>query len=319
MKYGFYLFKGGVYKKEGLEDYLEDAGGLIIQESRTLYELVITLAIPSEEEARLYNIAKALKATLIKTPLVGTEVVVVATSMSRKHLPHPVCDIAEYLRRYGAKTSIIGLSRGGGQKGDLSPKEKRLISEYDLAIVVLGNFRYCLQECKRSLYDGLTIPSVIVGGPAQINVPSPHLYVGEIGRINHRLRRGEEIKKLEEIVESTTLIIDKKREEQSYDPPIIDPPFVMKVIKEQIPQVLEQPSATPLVLKLDGLRIKLPYEKYVDKVRKIDLEEYVTLEEVADIEKALVFDHILVRMLPESEVSLPEKCIFGRKGLSQRL
>lgn len=316
IRYEYYIFKGGVYKKERLDDYLEDVGGIIIQESKVAHELITTLAIPMEEEARLNEIAKELRANLIKTPLVGTEIAVVAPSMSRKHLAHPVCDIAEYLRRYGAKTNVIGLSRGSGQKGGLSPKEKGLIEEHDLAVLVLGNFKYCLQECKSGLYEELEIPTVIVGGPAQITVPNPHLYVGGLGRINHRLRKGEEIKKLEEIVKAATLLIERIREEQSHDPPAINPLLMMKYIREQIPEVLDQPSPTPLTLKLDGLRIKLPYEKYIDKVCKVNLEDDICLEEIAEIKKTLFSDYILVKVLPESEVSLPEKHICSCKGLS---
>lgn len=316
IRYEYYLFKGGVYKKEKLNDYLEDVGGLIILESEAAHELVVTLAIPMEEEVRLNEIARELKADLIKTPLIGTEVAVIAPSMSRKHLPHPVCDIAEYLRRYGAKTNLVGLSRGAGQKGGLSPKEKRVIGEHDLAILVLGNFKYCLQECKSSLYEELETPAVIVGGPSQIDVPNPHLYVGGLGRVNHRLRKGEEIQKLEEIVKAATLLIGRIREEQSHDPPAINPLIVMKSIREQMPEVLDQPSPTPLTLKLDGLRIKLPYENYVNRVRKVNLEGDISLEEIAEIKKTSFSDYILVRVLPESEVSLPERHVCGCKRLS---
>jgi putative methanogenesis marker protein 7 len=314
--YEYYLFKGGVYRKEKLDDFLEDVGGLVVQEYRVLNESIVSLAIPTEEEARLDEIAKELKANLTKTPLIGTEIAVLTPSMSRKHLPHPVCDVAEHLRRYGGKTNVIGLSRGAGQKGGLSPREKRLIEEHDVAVVMLGNFRYCLQECKTSLYEELGIPSVIVGGPTQIEVPSPHLYVGGLGRINHRLRRGEEIKKLDEIRRAVNFLIRKVREEQLHDPLIIDPLLAMICVKEQIPEVLEQPSPGPLTLKLDGLRIKLPYDKCVERVRKVNLNGDLTLEEVAEIKKTFFSDYILVKVLPESEVSLPEKCIRNYKGFS---
>ncbi len=316
IRYEYFLFKGGVYKKEKLNDYLEDVGGLIIQESRVAHELIVTLAIPIEEENRLSQIAEELKANVIKTPLIGTEIAVIAPSMSRKHLPHPVCDIAEHLRRYGAKTNLVGLSRGAGQKGGLSPKEKRLIREHDLAILVLGNFKYCLQECKSSLYEELATPTVIVGGASQIDVPNPHLYVGGLGRVNHRLRKGEEIQKLGEIAKAATLLIERIRKEQSYDPPAVNPLMVMKSIKEQMPEVLDQPSPTPLSLKLDGLRIKLPYENYVDKVRKVNIEGDISLEEIAEIKKTSFSDYILVKVLPESEVSLPERHIHSCKGFS---
>jgi len=314
IRYEYYLFRGGVYKKEKLDDFLEDVGGLITQENRISNELIVSLAIPMEEETRLVELAKELKANLTKTPLIGTEIAVLTPSMSRKHLPHPVCDVAEHLRRYGAKTNVIGLSRGAGQKGGISPEEKVLIKEHDVAVIILGNFRYCLQECKAGLYEELETPSVMVGGPAQIEVPTPHLYIGGLGRINHRLRRGEEIRKLDEIRLAVNFLIEKIREEQFHDPPVIDPLLAMICVKEQIPEVLDQPSPNPLTLKLDGLRIKLPYKEYVERVRKVNLDSDLTLEEVSEIRKASFSDYILVKVLPESEVSLPEKCICSRKG-----
>jgi methyl coenzyme M reductase subunit C-like uncharacterized protein (methanogenesis marker protein 7) len=71
-----------------------------------------------------------------------------------------------------------------------------------------------------------------------------------------------------------------------------------------------------LTLKLDGLRIKLPYENYVNRVRKVNLEGDISLEEIAEIKKTSFSDYILVRVLPESEVSLPERHVCGCKRLS---
>jgi len=54
-------------------------------------------------------------------------------------------------------------------------------------------------------------------------------------------------------------------------------------------------------LKLDGVRIKLPYDEYADKVKQVVVGGR-RLYEVAEVVKSRLHNYILVKLLPESMV-----------------
>jgi len=302
ISYKYYMFKGGLHGRELILAYLEDVGGIVIQESRVGLGLVISLAVPAGETERLRELADALRAEVIEAPLVGSEIGIVTPSISRKHLPHPVCDIAEYIRRMGAKTNMIGLARGVGQRAQINDKEKEILEEHDAVIFVLGNFKHCLLKKKDVLRD-LDVPKVVVGAPQMGSMPFADIYVGGLGRINHRLKSEYEIGKLREIAKAAEICIQRKREEQSRDPLAINPLLVMKALEKNIPEIMEQPSPMPLTLKVDGLRVKIPFDEYVQRVRDVAVGKY-KLGEVAVIKKSAFGNHILIKIMPESQIGL---------------
>ncbi len=112
----YLLFKGGLYRHEIITEFLEDVGGFIIQKNVAGLDLIMNLAVPEEELDNIKKLAAELKGKIELAPLIGIEVAVVAPTLSRHHLPHPACDVAENLRRHGAKTNIIGLSRSLGRR-----------------------------------------------------------------------------------------------------------------------------------------------------------------------------------------------------------
>lgn len=59
--------------------------------------------------------------------MVGSEIAVVSPTLARHHLPHSACDIAEYLRRHGAKTNMIGLARGAGKTISRISEDEKLL------------------------------------------------------------------------------------------------------------------------------------------------------------------------------------------------
>ncbi|MCX8176355.1 MAG: methanogenesis marker 7 protein, partial [Candidatus Bathyarchaeota archaeon] len=111
----YMIFEGGLHKQNILLDFIEDVGGVILQKSVMGLDLIVFFAISLEEIERVEEIAQLLGGKVREAPLVGCEIALVSPSMSRHHLPHPVCDISEYLRRYGAKVNVVGLAQGVGQ------------------------------------------------------------------------------------------------------------------------------------------------------------------------------------------------------------
>ncbi|MBC7113286.1 MAG: methanogenesis marker 7 protein [Candidatus Methanomethyliales bacterium] len=299
----YFIFEGGMYKHEILLEFIDDVGGFVIQKTVIGLDLIMNLAIPEEEAARLQELVTEVNGKLRDAPLIGTEVAVVAPTLSRHHLPHPACDIAENLRRHGAKTNIIGLARGVGQKiVHTSIQERQLIEEHDLAVFTLGNFEHCLKKFKSELFKDLSVPVIVTGGPPELEIEGASGYVGGIGRYPERARTLDMIERLRKVSEIAGKLIEERRKEMDLDPLIIEPALVKTEVERQVPEVLDALSPNPVTLKVDGLRIKLPYDDYKDKVASVVVDGR-RLGEVSRITKSLMRNYILVRILPESYFS----------------
>ena len=299
----YFIFEGGMYKHELLLEFVDDVGGFVIQKTVIGLDLIMNLAIPEEEAERLQELVTEVNGKLRDAPLIGTEVAVVAPTLSRHHLPHPACDIAENLRRHGAKTNIMGLARGVGQKiVHTSIQERQLIEEHDLAVFTLGNFEHCLKKFKSKLFKDLSIPVIVTGGPSELEIEGASGYVGGIGRYPERARTLDMIERLRKVSELAGKLIEERRKEMDLDPLIIEPALVKTEVERQVPEVLDALSPNPVTLKVDGLRIKLPYDDYKDRVASVMVDGR-RLGEVSRITKSLMRDYILVRILPESYFS----------------
>ena len=135
--YKVLLFDGGVYRINELYELIEDIGGFVIQKTVIQVMITVTMAIPEEDQPIIEAKSRELGAKLVDVPLAGTEIAVVGPTLGRHHMPHPICDIAEQLRRYGAITVVMGLARGKGRAtAQISADEKAIIDEYDAAVFV---------------------------------------------------------------------------------------------------------------------------------------------------------------------------------------
>jgi putative methanogenesis marker protein 7 len=203
---------------------------------------------------------------------------------------------------------MIGLAHGAGKNiSQLREKEKRLIQEHDIAIYVMGNFESCIKD-KIHLFN-VDVPLVVTGGPEKIDIP--YTYVGNLGRRSHRLRHGEEIRALRQMIDEVTKKIADKRAELSYDPPII-PPVVVKdeiekkvVVKDEIEKKVEEVrgllAPMPIVTQLDGLRIKMDYDRNFEEIENLKVGKYL-LKDISYISKSEMKNYILIKLKSTSEV-----------------
>jgi putative methanogenesis marker protein 7 len=307
--YKVLMFDGGVYRISELYELVEDLGGFVIQKTQVQVQIVVTLAVPEEDVPVIEKKTQELGGKLTDVPLAGTEIAVVAPTLGRHHMPHPVCDIAEHLRRYGAITVVMGLARGKGrQTAQISADERATIEEYDAAVFVLGNFEDCILKEKVRLFENIEIPVTVVCGPEIKNLPSCEALVTGVCRKVERMRRAEEIAKLEETAAALGKVIEARRREIDEDPLFIHPAEVKQRI-ESLEVVQRSLRPAPIVLHLDGLRVKIPYEEWKDRLANIDIFGH-KLGEVTAISSARIGGSTIMKILTKSEVEARE----ARKG-----
>jgi len=303
-------YRGGIYRHSEVMDLIEDIGGYIVQKHVIAQEVVLLCFVPQDDIEILRRMAKPLGGEVTDSPLVGTEIAIVIPSLEIHHLPHPACDIAEYVRRLGAKSNMVGLARGVGKRiAALNDEERDVINEHDIAVYVLGNFEKCIEHKMPILRRGIDVPIVLCGAPTKealqrIVDPPVDGYVGNVGRFMHRTKESDELAKLDEIISEITRVLEKKRVEIANDPLSVAPARLMDLINENVPKIHEVTSPTPLTVQMSGLRVKLPYDVFAGDIRKIEIEDNITIGNVAQVTPSRMRDYILLKILPFSETNV---------------
>ena len=300
-----YIYDGGMYKHGLILELLEDLGGYLIQAIPAASEVTLIMLIPEKDVHLVEALSTKLLGKLKKSPLTGTEIAVVSPTLAYHHLPHSACDVAEFLRRGGANTNMIGLARGMGRRVALSADyERKLINEHDIALFSFGTFSDCIINKKPKLFEGIEIPVVVTGGPdiKTEDIPNADMYIGGIGRVAHRMRKGPELEGLDKMNEMVSQMVDSVRGEIAKDPLVVLPARVMKEIKDQIPEIEHVLTPAPITIQLDGIRLKLPYDEFHEKVEKIEFDEGAILSEVAKVTASKMKNYILIKIQRKSEV-----------------
>jgi len=304
------IYEGGIYRHDEIVELIDDLGGYIIQKQIVASDVFLQSLVPRADIDLIREVGKPLGGDVRPAPLVGTEIAVVSPSLEIHHLPHSSCDVAEYLRRYGAKTNMVGLARGFGKRvAKLSIEERDVINEHDLAIYVLGNFAECIGYKFPALRRGVDVPIVLLGAPSadtlrRIIDPPVDGYLGGMGRVMHRWKRGEEIAVLEELVDLVAGILDQRREEIAMDPLSISPARLMDSIMDAIPELEYSTHPTPVTVRIDGLRVKIPYDAFAGDLRALTIEEGVTIGDICAISPSRMRNYINIRILPYSETMI---------------
>ena len=302
-------YKGGIYQHDIIVDLIEDLGGYIVQKHIIASEVVLQCFVPKEDIELIRTLSKPLFGEVTDSPLVGTEIAIVSMSLEIHHLPHPSCDIAEYVRRIGAKSNMVSLARGPGKRiAGLNDEERDVINEHDIAVYLLGNFETCIEYKMPTLRRGIEVPIVLCGGPSEdalrrITSPPFDGYVGNVGRFMRRTKEADQLEKLDEIVAEITKVVEKKREDIAKDPLSVSPARLMDLIREKVPAILDVTSPTPLTVQMRGLRVKLPYDRYAAPLRAIEIEDGIKVGDVTEVVPSRMRDYILVKILPFSETN----------------
>ena len=301
------MYDGGVYRSNELMELIEDVGGAVIQSTRSAQMLTVTMTVPGEDRPAVEALCREIGGVVKEVPLAGTEIAVVGPTLGRHHMPHPICDIAEQLRQYGSITVVMGLARGRGKAtSQISMAEIGIIEEYDAAIFVMGNFKSCV-EAKRHLFDNVDVPVVLVTGPKPDGLDEYcEAIISGVGRRAERMRVAEDRQKLAEIADRVNEVLTEKKKMLEEDPLFIHPAEVKKLLEEYEP-IKDSLRPAPIVLHLDGLRLKIPLKENYDNIYNLDVYGR-KLGDVSRITSSKISDSsILVRIMTISEVEDRDK------------
>ena len=300
--YEVLMYDGGVYRSDELYELIEDVGGVVLQKNRSSQMLTVTMSVPEEDRKAIEWVCNDIGGVVKDVPLAGTEIAVVGPTLGRHHMPHPICDIAEELRRYGAITVVMGMARGRGKvTSQISMTERLILDEYDAVIFMMGNFKSCV-ETKAELMRDIHVPTVLVSGPVPEGIEDTcDAIVTGVGRKAARMRTPPEREKLEEIADTLVDVLREKKRSLEEDPLFVHPAEVKTVLEEYEPiNMCLRPA--PMVLHLDGLRIKIPYHEHREYLENVEIYGR-RLGDIADITPSKIDDSsILVRIKTRSQV-----------------
>ena len=301
--YEVLMYDGGVYRSDELYELIEDVGGVVLQKNRSSQMLTVTMSVPEEDRKAIEWVCNDIGGVVKDVPLAGTEIAVVGPTLGRHHMPHPICDIAEELRRYGAITVVMGMARGRGKAtSQISMTERLILDEYDAVIFMMGNFKSCV-ETKAELMRDIHVPTVLVSGPVPEGIEDTcDAIVTGVGRKAARMRTPPEREKLEEIADTLVDVLREKKRSLEEDPLFVHPAEVKTVLEEYEPiNMCLRPA--PMVLHLDGLRIKIPYHEHREYLENVEIYGR-RLGDIADITPSKIDDSsILVRIKTRSQVA----------------
>ncbi|MBD3230386.1 MAG: methanogenesis marker 7 protein [Candidatus Lokiarchaeota archaeon] len=304
MEKGF-IFNGESHKHQLLVEEIEDVGGIVLDKKIISFEATIPFVIPRDESKRIKNIVDSeIKGGLKEAPLLGTEIAVISPNIAKHHLPNILCDVAEYLRKFGAKTNMIGLARGAGQRtAQISAREKEIIEENDAAVFVVGNFEHCILNYKIDIFRQIKkTPYVVVGGPEELDTDEFE-YVGGFGRLPYRLRTMHFIPLFNKIVDKLVNIMEEKRKLISFDPFYISPFILRKELEYRVEDINNIIAPMPIVCKIDGVRVKLPFHKYYKTFNEIKFGGK-KLDSIANVKKSNISNHLLIKLKPMSGIAI---------------
>ena len=305
------MYDGGIYRSDELFEAIEDVGGVVLQRTRSAQLLTVTMSIPGEDKEMLSEKCREIGGEVKNVPLAGTEIAVVGCTLGRHHMPHAICDIAEEIRQYGGISVVMGLARGRGKStSQISAKEKGIIEEYDAAVFMLGNFKQCI-ESKKPLFDDIDIPVILVCGPQPDGLDEDcEAIVSGVGRKAERMRTTDERKKLTEIADVVDQVIRKRRAMFEEDPLFVHPAELKQLLETYEPIDMSLRPA-PIVLHLDGLRVKIPYSEHKDSFDNLTVYGR-KLTDIARISESKIDDSsTIIRIKTKSEVDDEDR----RKGI----
>jgi methyl coenzyme M reductase subunit C-like uncharacterized protein (methanogenesis marker protein 7) len=114
------------------------------------------------------------------------------------------------------------------------------------------------------------------------------------------MRREEEIARLDEVSDAMELVVKAKRKELEEDPLFVHPAEVKERIAE-LEAVQRSLRPAPVVLHMDGLRVKIPYKEWKDQIAAVEVYGH-RLGDIATLSDSRLGGSTLIRIKTRSEV-----------------
>jgi hypothetical protein len=121
-----------------------------------------------------------------------------------------------------------------------------------------------------------------------------------VGRKVERMRREEEIARLDDISAAMERVVKDRRREIEEDPLFVHPAEVKERLAE-IEAVQRSLRPAPVVLHLDGLRVKIPYQEWKDTLAAVEVYGH-RLGDIATLSDSRLGGSTLIRIKTRSEV-----------------
>lgn len=168
---------------------------------------------------------------------------------------------------------------------------------------MLGNFKSCVETKAELLLTKINVPTVLVCGPEPEGIDDTcDAIVSGIGRKASRMREPAERKKLEECGDRIEEVLAEKKKALEEDPPFVHPTEI-KALLENFEPIDMCLRPAPLVMHLDGLRAKIPYEEYHEAIENMTVYGR-RLGDVCFISPSKIDDSsMLIRIKTRSQVA----------------
>jgi methyl coenzyme M reductase subunit C-like uncharacterized protein (methanogenesis marker protein 7) len=76
------------------------------------------------------------------------------------------------------------------------------------------------------------------------------------------------------------------------------------LLEQEIPEIEDILAPAPVAVQLNGLRLKLSYSEYADRIRSLVIEDGITVGDVCDVLPSRMRDYVLIRIRPLSETNI---------------
>ena len=120
----------------------------------------------------------------------------------------------------------------------------------------------------------------------------------------HRTQTEADIARLDAVIEEVERVVSERRRELAQDSLSVSPARLQMLLQQEIPEIEDILAPAPVAVQLNGLRLKLSYPEYADRIRGLVIEDGITVGDVCDVLPSRMRDYVLIRIRPLSETNI---------------
>ena len=120
----------------------------------------------------------------------------------------------------------------------------------------------------------------------------------------HRTQTEADIARLDAVIEEVERVVSERRKELALDPLSVTPARLQMILQQELPEIEDILAPAPVAVQLNGLRLKLSYPEYAERIRSLVIEDGITVGDVCDVLPSRMRDYVLIRIRPLSETNI---------------